>query len=54
MSNATKEQIAEALYEVRHYHELARESFNDGDLESAEGWLKAIGEEVSNALAAKE
>ena len=47
---ASKKQIADALYEVRHYQELAQESYEDGDLESAEGWLTALCEEAVQAL----
>jgi hypothetical protein len=47
-------QIANALYEARHYQELAQEAYEDGDLESAAGWLRAIGEEVATALGESE
>ena len=42
--------VAEAMYELNHYHELAADAVAGGQLEEAEGWLRALCDEVSQQL----
>lgn len=45
-----KERVANALEQGDHYLELARDAQASGDLENAEGWLRALHNEVEAAL----